>query len=68
MTSNKHIQISPNLHVESIAPNSGVRYTASILADKKLKDGQAVIRVGVTLGNKEITSQMKELVVETRRK
>lgn len=68
MTSNKHIQISPNLHVESIAPNSGVRYTASILADRKLKDGQAVIRVGVTLGNKEITSQMKELVVETRRK
>ena len=68
MTGNKHIQISPNLHVESIAPNSGVRYTASILADKKLKDGQAVIRVGVTLGHQEMTSQMKEFVVETRRK
>ena len=68
ITGNKHILISPNLHVESIAPNSGVRYTASILADKKLKDGQAVIRVGVTLGRQEMTSQMKEFVVETRRK
>lgn len=65
---NKHIHISPNLHVESIAPNSGVRYTATILADKKLKDGTAVIRVGVAQGNKEITSQMKEFTVQTRRR
>mgnify|MGYP002624864475 CR=1 FL=1 len=65
---NKHIHISPNLHVESIAPNSGIRYTASILADKKLKDGTAIIRVAVTQGNKEITSQVKEFSVQTRRR
>jgi len=65
---NKHIHISPNLHVESIAPNSGIRYTATILADKKLKDGEVVIRVGVTQGKNEITSQMKEFIVPTRKK
>lgn len=68
VSGNKHIHISPNLHVESIAPNSGVRYTATILADKKLKDGMAIIRVGVTQGNKEITSQIKEFTVQTRRR
>ena len=67
-TGNKHIHISPNLHIESIAPNSGVRYTATILADSKLKDGTAVIRVGVAQGNKEITSQMQEFVLQTRKK
>ena len=68
VTGNKHIHVSPNLHVESIAPNSGIRYTATILAGKKLKDGTVVIRVGVTQGNREITSQMKEFYVQTRRK
>ncbi len=68
VTGNKHIHISPNLHIESIAPNSGVRYTATILADKRLKNGEAVIRVGVTQGNKEITSQIKEFTVQTRRR
>lgn len=68
VSGNKHIHISPNLHVESIAPNSGIRYTASILADKKLKDGETVIRVGVTQGNNEITSQFKEFVLQTRKR
>ena len=68
VTGNKHIHISPNLHVESIAPHSGVRYTASILAGRKLKDGMAVIRVAVAQGNREITSQMKEFSIPTRRK
>ena len=67
VSGNKHIHISPNLHVESIAPNSGVRYTATILADKKLKDGQAIIRVGVAQGNNEITSQFKEFSLQTRK-
>lgn len=64
----KHLYISPNLHVESIAPHSGVRYSASILAGKKLKDGQAVIRVAVAQGNREITSQVQEFIVPTRRR
>ena len=68
VTGNKHIHISPNLHVESIDPHSGIRYTASILADRKLKDGSIVIRVGVAQGNREITSQMQEFTVRTSRK
>ena len=68
VTGNKHIRISPDLHVESIAPKSGVRYTASILAGKKLKNGEVVIRVAVKQGNREIASQVKEIVVPTSRK
>lgn len=68
VTGNKHIHISPNLHVESIAPHSGIRYTASILADKKLKDGTIVIRVAVAQGNREITSQVQEFTVRTQRR
>lgn len=68
VTGNKHIHISPNLHVESISPNSGVRYTASILADKRLRDGTIVIRVAVAQGNREITSQVQEFTVRTARK
>ncbi len=68
VTGNKHIHVSPNLHVESIAPNSGIRYTASILADSKLKDGNIVIRVAVAQGNREITSQVQEFTVRTQRK
>lgn len=68
VTGNKNIRISPDLHVESIAPKGGVRYTANILADKKLKNGEVVIRVAVKQGNREIASQVKEIVVPTSRK
>lgn len=67
-TQNKHIHISPNIRVESILPNRGVRYTANILADKRIKDGQVVIRVAVAHGQNNLSSQMKEFVVPTRRK
>ena len=68
VTGNKHIRISPDLHVESIAPKSGVRYTATILAGKKLKNGEVVIRMAVKQGNREIASQVKEIVVPTSKK
>jgi len=65
---NKHIHVSPGLHVESIAPHKGVRYTATVAADKRLKDGQVVLKVAVAQGNNEITSQVKEFTVTTQRK
>lgn len=68
VTGNKHLHISPNLHVESISPNSGVRYTATVLAGKKLKDGTAKIRVGATVGNQELTAQEHEFTIVTKRK
>jgi len=68
VTGNKHITVSPNLRVESIAPNHGVRYTATIMADGKLKDGEIVIRVGVAQGQTILNSQLQEITVPTRKK
>ena len=66
-TGNKHIHISPTVRVESIKPHMGVRYTATILADKRLKDGKAVIRVTVTQGQNDITSMAREFNITCKR-
>ena len=66
-TGNKHIHISPTVRVESIKPHQGVRYTATILADKRLKDGHAVIRVTVTQGQNDIASMAKEFNITCKR-
>ena len=68
VTGNKHIHISENILIESIAPGKGVRYTASIKADSSLRDGEAVIRIGVLQANKEITSQTRQFTIQTRKK
>ena len=68
VTGNKNLHISPNLRVESIAPNNGVRYTATILADKKLKDGVAKIQVGATVNNRDVDAGSHEITIVTRRK
>ena len=65
VTGNKHINISPNLKIESIGPRQAVRYTATILADKRLKDGEIKVRVGVAQGSKEVTSQTCQFTVPT---
>ena len=65
VTGNKHIHISENILVESIAPGKGVRYTANIKADSYLRDGEAVIRIGVFQNNREVPSQTKEFSIRT---
>ena len=67
-TGNKHVNISPNLRVESIAPHQGIRYTATVLADGRLKDGEIIIRIGIAQGDHEITSQTQEFRVPTAKK
>ena len=67
-TGNKHINISPNLRIESIGPRQAVRYTATILADKKLKDGEIVVRLGVAQGGRTISTQTREFRVPTAKK
>ena len=67
-TGNKHVAISPNLRIESIAPHRGVRYTATILADRHLKDGQIVVRVGVARGQEKVTSQTRQFTIPTKKK
>lgn len=66
-TGNKHIRVSPGLRVERIQPGRGVRYTAVVMADNRLKDGEAVIKVGVAQGDNEVASQVKEFCVQTRK-
>lgn len=54
-TGNRHIMISPNMHVESIQPGKGIRYTALVKADNRLKDGNAQFCVSVVQGDKKIS-------------
>ena len=64
ITNNRHIRISENVLVESIAPGKGIRYTATIKADDRLRDGEAVIRIAVKQGGHEITSQTREFRIQ----
>lgn len=68
VTANKHVNISPNLLIESINPRQGVRYSATVLADNRLKDGQIVVRIGVAAGQTELTSLTREFKIVTRKK
>ncbi|MGI6223514.1 MAG: hypothetical protein ACOYJG_07885 [Prevotella sp.] len=61
---NRHIFISPSMHVESIAPGKGIRYTALIKSDNRLKNGTARICVSVIQGGKAI-SKVSEFHIPT---
>lgn len=65
-TGNRHIMISPNMHVELIQPGKGIRYTALVKADNRLKDGNAQFCVSVVQGNKKI-SKVCEFDIPTAR-
>jgi hypothetical protein len=54
--------------VESIAPGKGIRYTAVIKADNRLKDGTALIRIGVLHNNKPVNSQTREFTLQTAKR
>lgn len=63
-TGNAHIYVSPSVHIESIAPGKGVRYTALVKADKKLKNGMARFALTVLQGQKSI-SKVTEFNIKT---
>ena len=67
-TGNKHIHISPNMRVESIAPHQAIRYTASMVADNGLRDGTVEVLVGVAQGNNIIDSQTHYFTVPTSKR
>ena len=52
---NRHIQISPSILVEQIAPGSGIRYTASVKADRRIKDGEARLLVSAEHDGKPVS-------------
>ena len=63
---NRHIFISPSMHIESIAPGKGIRYTAVIKADNRLKEGNARFCVSVIQGGNAI-SKVSEFNIPTIR-
>ncbi|MGI6231699.1 MAG: glycine zipper domain-containing protein [Prevotella sp.] len=65
-TGNRHIFISPNMHVEKIMPGKGIRYTALVKADDRLKQGSVKFCVSVLVGNKAI-SKVTEFNIPTRK-
>ena len=65
VTGNKHVAVSPALSIEKIGPRQGIRYTATIKADRRLKNGEIVLRVGVKQGQQEVTSESRRFTVPT---
>lgn len=63
---NTHIYISPSVHIESLMPSKGVRYTAIVKADNKLKNGLVKFAITVLQGRKSI-SKVTEFVVQTKK-
>jgi len=68
ISGNRHIEVSDNVMIESVAPGKGIRYTALVRADNRLRDGEAVFRIGVFQGNKEIVSQTREFRIQTSKR
>lgn len=62
----KHIYISPSVMIEEILPGEGIRYTATISAGDKLKDGEVTLRVAVADGNGTICDS-QEFTLPTQR-
>lgn len=67
VTGNKHVKISPNLRVESIAPHQGIRYTATIVGGRKLKEGEIKVMVGVMHRQRVVSSQTRYYTIPTTR-
>ena len=65
VSGNKHVHISENILVEGMRPGETIRYTAQIKADNRLRNGEAVIRVGVFQAGREITSQTRDYPIRT---
>ncbi len=66
-TGNSHIYISPGVHVEKIAPGKGIRYTAMIKADNRIKDGNVKICLSVIEGNNHKISKVNEFNIPTHK-
>lgn len=62
----KHFGISPSVMVEEILPGEGIRYTASIHAGDRLKDGEVTFRVAVADENGVICDS-QEFTLPTQR-
>ncbi len=64
-TGNKHIAISPGVHVEKIDPGKAIRYTAIVKADNRIKEGNVKICLSVIEGNNHKISKVNEFNIAT---
>ncbi len=67
ITGNRHIFVSPAARVEQIGPGKGIRYTAMIKGDSRLKNGEAVFRIQAQQGSGRTASAVQEINVRTQR-
>ena len=63
---NKRIYISPSVRVENIMPGQGLRYTATVKADRRIKDGEIRLLVSAQKEGKPI-SYLTVVKVATQR-
>ncbi len=63
---NKHVFVSPGIHVESLAPGKGIRYTALVKDDGSLKAGTVRLLASVRQGL-DTVSQVSEFNITTRK-
>lgn len=52
---NKRIYISPSVRVENIMPGQGLRYTATVKADRRIKDGEIRLLVSAQKEGKPLS-------------
>lgn len=65
-TGNKHVAISSSIRVERIMPGAGIRYTATVQASKRVKDGKVTFVPTVNQGT-AVIGQASSISVPTRR-
>ena len=65
---NQNIFISPSIHVESLAPGQGIRYTAMVKSSSRLKNGTARFCLSVLQGGKTISKVTEFNITTTKRK
>lgn len=66
-TGNRHLYISPGMHIERLEPGKGIRYTAMIKADNRLKNGSVKICISAVEGNNQTISRVSEFNIATRK-
>jgi uncharacterized protein YcfJ len=66
-TGNRHILVSPTINVESIAPGSGIRYTATVVGDRSLRRGMAQFEVNAEVGGNVRVTGAQAFELPTRR-
>lgn len=60
-TGNKHIYISPSITVENVNPHSGIRYTASVGADRRIKQGYIKLQISVKQRGQSLATTTKTI-------